>query len=253
MPKMTILDMTQDILSDMESDEVNSINDTVESLEVAQIIKSTYYSIIDGKDWPHLYRMFQLTSSGDNNLPTYMTLPERVSDLAWVKYDAKEFGETREKYRKLTFKNPEEFMKELDARDSDQTYITVMVDPVSSVPLNIYNDRAPLYYTSFDNEHIILDAYDVAVDSTSQSSKTQCFGKFDPVWTMDDSFIPDLPANAFSYLLNEAKSTCFLRIKQAPDQKSEQHSISQRRRMSQQAWRVNGGIQYGDYGRKGKK
>jgi hypothetical protein len=32
MPKLTILDMTQDILSDMESDEVNSINDTVESL-----------------------------------------------------------------------------------------------------------------------------------------------------------------------------------------------------------------------------
>lgn len=65
MPKYTLLDMTQDILSDMNSDEVNSIADTIESMQVAQIIKSTYYNIIDGRDWPHLYQMFQLTPSGD--------------------------------------------------------------------------------------------------------------------------------------------------------------------------------------------
>jgi len=38
MAKKTVLDMVQDILSDMESDEVNSISDTTEALQVAQII-----------------------------------------------------------------------------------------------------------------------------------------------------------------------------------------------------------------------
>ena len=42
MPKMSLLEMTQDILSDMDSDEVNSINDSVESLQVLGIIKNTY-------------------------------------------------------------------------------------------------------------------------------------------------------------------------------------------------------------------
>jgi hypothetical protein len=39
MAKMTVLDMVQDIMSDMNSDNVNDINDTPESLRVAQIIK----------------------------------------------------------------------------------------------------------------------------------------------------------------------------------------------------------------------
>ena len=95
-----------------------------------------------------------------------------------------------------------------------------------------------------------MDAYDVGIDSTLQTSKTQCYGKQDPSWTMSDAFIPDLPANAFSLLLNEAKSTCFLVIKQMANNKAEQHSVSQRRRMSQQAWRVAGGITYPHYGRK---
>ena len=52
---MTLLEIVQDILSDMDSDEVNSINDSVESLQVAQIVKTAYYNIVDGKDYPWLY------------------------------------------------------------------------------------------------------------------------------------------------------------------------------------------------------
>ena len=44
MAKMTLLAMVQDILNDMDGDEVNSISDTVEAEQVAQIIKTTYDS-----------------------------------------------------------------------------------------------------------------------------------------------------------------------------------------------------------------
>ena len=50
MPKLTLLDMTQDILSDIDSDEVNSISDTPDSLQVAGIIKSSFYDMIDIKE-----------------------------------------------------------------------------------------------------------------------------------------------------------------------------------------------------------
>lgn len=250
MPKMTLLAMVQDVLSDMDSDEVNSISDSIEAQQVAAIAQSTYYNIIDGRDWPHLFTFFQLTASGTTSRPTHMSLPERISEVSWVKYNCREITDTQDKYRKMIYKTPEDFMAILDTRISDATEITVISDP-TGISLNIYNDRAPTYYTSFDNEYIIMDAYDVAVDSTLQTSKTQCYGKQDPLWITSDTFIPDLPANSFSYLLNEIKSTASLKLKQVADQKAEQHSITQRRRQSQQAWRVKGGISYPNYGRKG--
>jgi hypothetical protein len=70
---------------------------------------------------------------------------------------------------------------------------------------------------------------------------------------MADSFVPDLPTQSFSYFLNEAKSTASLRLKQMPDQKAEQHSVTQKRRQSQAAWRIAGGITMPNYGRKGSR
>ena len=252
MPKMTLLEMVQDILSDMNSDEVNSIVDTVESLQVAQIIKSTYFNLIDGRDWPHLYQMFTLDASGDSLKPTHMRLPDNVIDVNWIKYNVKVAIADKELFRDIIYKTPKEFMAILDARDSLASFVTVVTDP-TTIELNIYNDRVPSYYTSFDNEYIIMDAFNNALESTLQASKTQGYGKVYPTWTVDDTFIPDLPTQSFSYLLNEAKSTCFLRIKEMGDSKAEQHAVSQRRRQSKDAWRVADTVKYNSYGRSGKR
>lgn len=252
MPKLSLLDMTQDILSDMSSDEVNSINDTVEALQVAGIIKSTYFNIIDGRDWPHLYQMFVLTGSGSSLKPTHMALSDSILDVDWLKYNVKVAAADKDSFRDIIYKTPKEFMAILDARDSKATYVQVVED-ATTIDLNIYNDRQPSYYTSFDNENIILDAFDNTLESTLQGSKTQGYGKVYPTWSAVDTFIPDLPTQSFSYLLNEAKATCFQRLVQTSDQKSEQHSVTQRRRMSQDAWRVADPIKYLSYGRQGKK
>ena len=249
MPKLTVLEMTQDILSDLDSDEVNSINDSVEALQVAQILKSTYFNIIDGRDWPHLYQPFQLTASGTTARPTHMRLPDNIIDVSWIKYDCKEFGQTRDRVKSVMYKTPADFLEILEQRDSTDATVTEVTDS-SSISMNIHNDRAPQYFTSFDNEYVVFDAYDIAIDSTLQTSKTSCYGKVYPTWTMADTFTPDLPTQSFSYLLNEAKSTASLRLKQVPDQKAEQHSVTQKRRQSQAAWRIAGGITMPNYGRK---
>lgn len=249
MASMTLLEIVQDILSDMDSDEVNSINDTVEALQVAGIVKSTYFNIIDGRDWPHLYEFFQLDPSGTDARPTHMALPSDVLDVRYIKYNVRTSTDTKDKYTLIKYKTPEEFMEAVDARDSSESRVTQVTDP-TSILINILNDVAPTFYTSFDNVNIVMDAYDSDVDTTLQQSKTQCYGKVYPTWTVSDTFTPDLPLNMFSYLLNESKSTCFARLKQLGDQKSEQHSITQRRRMSQEAWRVKNGITYPNFGRK---
>lgn len=58
MAKLTLLDIVQDILSDMDSDTVNSITDSVESLQIAQIVKTTFFEIITEGEWPHLGGLF---------------------------------------------------------------------------------------------------------------------------------------------------------------------------------------------------
>jgi len=248
MAKMTLLEMTQDILSDMDSDEVNSINDSIESLQVAQIIKTTYYNIIDGRDYDFLYELFQLDASGTSSRPTHMKLPENIIDLKYIKYNCKTLTDTKDKYLKIKYLMPEDFMEVVDSRDSSKSNVTVVTDP-TGISINIMNDKAPEYFTSFDDENLVFDSYDSEVDTTLQNNKTQCHGKRSVAFTLLDSFTPDLPVQMFSYLLAEAKSTAFVTLKQMPNAKAEQISNSQKRRMSQDAWRVKNGIHYPNYGR----
>lgn len=237
--KKTLLELVQDILSDLNSDEVNSITDTAESLQVAQIIKTTYEHIIDGRDWPHLYKLFQITGWADASYPTYCTIPENTVEVLWLKYN-----KTSVKY-----KTPVDFMALVDTRKSTWTNVEVVTDP-SGVEIYVLNDHSPSYWTSFNDSTIIFDSYDSTVDSTIQTAKTQAYGKNLPTFSMADNFVPDLPSQAFSYLLAEAKAHASIVLQQAPDPKAQEYSITQRRRMSQEAWKVNGGITIPSYGRK---
>lgn len=246
---MSLLDLVQDIMSDMNADEVNSITDTQESLQVAQIIKSTYYNILDGRDYPFLYELFQVEASGTAAKPTHLRLPETLIDLKWLKYNNKKVGETKNRYETIQYLSQEEFVALCDARLSDASNVVAVVDD-SGIPLNIINDKDPQYFTSFDDEVLVLDSYVAAKEATLQNSQTQAYGKLSVVWQMDDNFTPDLPVQMFMYLLNEAKSTCFLTLKQLANEKAEQQSVSQKRRMSQDAWKINKGIKYPNYGRK---
>lgn len=248
MAKMTLLEMTQDILSDMDSDEVNSINDSVESLQVAQIIKSTYYNIIDGRDYDFLYELFQLEANADSTKPTHMKLPETIIDLKYIKYNCKKTASGKDYYKKIMYKNPEDFMNIVDNRDSTDTNVTVVTDS-TGISINVRTDKQPEYFTSFDDEFLVFDSYDKTLDTTLKKNKTQCHGKRSVAFTLLDTFTPDLPVQMFTYLLAEAKSNAFVTLKQMPNAKAEQASNSQKRRMSQDAWRLKNGIHYPNYGR----
>ncbi len=251
MARMTYLEIVTDILSDMDSDPVSSILDTVESQQVTQIVETTYYNIIDGRDWPHLYSPFRLTESSAST-PTHMTFGTSVIDVEYIKYNIRSATDTKDRYEEMIWMEPKEFMAMVDARDSSASTITQVTD-ASNIKINVYNERKPTYYTSFDEETIIFDAFDGDVETFLKTAKNQCYGKLYPNVSVIDSFYFDLPPDAFTLLLNEAKATCFITLKQQQNPKAEQHAITQRRRMSQQAWKIRNGITYQNYGRKGKK
>jgi len=86
MAELTLLQMTQNILSALDSDEVNSISDTVESMQVARIIQNKYYDLTTRGDLPEQQILLQLEASGDATKPVLMLVPATTSKIEWIKY-----------------------------------------------------------------------------------------------------------------------------------------------------------------------
>lgn len=82
----TLLQMTQDVLSSLGSDEINSIGDTVEAQQVATIIKNKYFDIIARGDLKEHSQLIQLGASTDSTLPVLMYVPSGITNIQWVKY-----------------------------------------------------------------------------------------------------------------------------------------------------------------------
>lgn len=250
--KMTLLELTQDILNDMDGDEVNSIDDTFESAQVAQIIKSTFFAMVSNRNWAHLRQAIQIEPSGDSALPTHMIVQQDIKELCFINYNKIKADETRKVYKPVKYLEPDDFLRVINRRDNTAENIDVITDP-TGVELLIKNDFAPTYYTSFDDTMIVFDSYDIEVDTTLQQSKIQSQAYIMPEWVMDDDHIPDLPSEAFTALQEEAKSRAMLKLKQVQDIKAEQEATRQQRWLSRKQRRINGGIRFPDYGRKTNK
>jgi len=249
MAKLSLLDLAQDIASDMNSDEFNSINDSVEAQQIAQIIKTTYFEIISSRDWPHLSSLFQLTATSTST-PSHMKLPENAQKVCEINYDKRTSTDTVAKYAAVGYLEPTDFLAMSNNRHADSGDVDTITD-FGGGSLNIVNNTAPTYYTSFDDEYIVFDSYDNTVDSTLQTSKINVIGYREPTFTIEDTFIPDLPSKVFPYLLAEAKSTAFLVLTQEANQKAEQQSRRQRVWTATEKFRTNRGINFdkANYGR----
>lgn len=247
MPKMTLLDMTQNILSAMDSDNVNSISDTEESEQVAETIKDTYFAMIDEYHLPVKKEIFKLEAT-DVSTPTKMKIPEIVEKVLWIKYNrVSEVGGDAE-YTDIIYLDPKSFLDKCNVRSESSSNVEMITD--GDIDFMILNDTPPTYYTSFDDTYLIFDSYHSDLDANLQQSKSMGYGFSSSTWTHLDNAIPVLPINLFSLLLAESKSTCFLNLKQMPNQKEEQKARRQRIALRKSKWNNNGGITTPNYGRK---
>lgn len=249
MSKETLLELVQGVLSDIDGDEVNTISDTVEAEQVAGHIKNAYNAIVSNSNWAHTRRAVALVPRSNNNFPTHMTIQENLKELISVRYNRAKLGETKRDYHDVTYCTPDDFLRRTNNRDNDRSDTDIVVDD-SGIELLILNNKAPEYYTSFDDVNIVFDSYDSEADSTLQQSKFQAQGYIIPEFRIEDSFVPDLPADAFSLLYEESVSRAQFKLRQIEDVKSETESRRQARWMSRKAWTVNDGEKRRDYGRK---
>lgn len=240
MAKMSLLEMTQNILSAMDSDEINSIGDTVESLQVAEAVRETYYELFSNEERPTFQGLVKLDSLSDTTQPNVLTLPENVKEIFWIKY----------RNNDITYLNPKQFFDFLVARIGQDETIDVAGPRGTTMTIKIDSD--PIYWTTFDNNSVYFDSFNQSLESTLQQTNSLCFGQYEEDFQLTDSFIPTLDTELFPYLLAEAKASCFINFKQVSNSKEEQRSRRQRIKSQSDRWRINQRkpYPYPDYGRR---
>lgn len=222
--KYTLLDVVQTVLSSLDSDEVNSITDTTEALQIAYTVRSVYYRIAASADLPEQKGVFNLTSSGAST-PVIMYRPSNVNNIEFIKYNKADTIDTDPQFRYIEFLPLEDFlsmMHELDYSDSTVDSFDLSVNSGDTLKILYRNDKHPDYYTTYDDNTIIFDSFLSSYEANLQSSKTLCFGLFNNTFYLTDSFIPNLDEQQFDLLINEVKSWCAVELKQTVHQKAEQ-------------------------------
>lgn len=221
--KYTLLELTQAVLSSLDSDEVNSITDTVESQQVVEVIKTVYDDMISRGDLTSNKILFNLNASGDVTKPVLMTKPDFIDRIEWLKYNIILNTETDPVWEELTYLNVSDFMDYIHAYRPSETNVDTFDYSIngSIFTFTYRNDTRPQYYTSFDDNTLVFDSYDNTVDTTLQATKTLAYGSKTTSFTKTDTFTPSLSDQQFSLLLNEAKSLAWAELKQTAHTKAE--------------------------------
>lgn len=239
MAKMTLLEMTRNILAALDEDDVDNIDDTPSAQQITEVLKEVYYQMVENEPVPELFTLTRLSAApgGENAL---LTIPTTIGELFWIKYNKIKTGETRPNYQEVCYVTPEEFINRSDSLDATLATVEAMTDPTGT-PVTVYieNNKAPSYWTSFDDQYITFNSYDSTVDASGiDATKTKCYGQKVPTWTGSNSFVPTLDANKFAYLLAEAKATCFANLKQTENPKVERQARQQKNKQQNNAYRV---------------
>lgn len=241
--------MVQKILSSMDSDDVNSISDTEEALQVVDVIEDTYDFLMVQLDPPHLKQTCQLNNFGDATRPTMLVVPNDVTDIKTIKYEITASTDTNRKFRDLIYCDPQDFIDKLLTRSSGNSNVQEVLSP-NNTPLFIFNDQFPRFWTSFDDQNITADAYDNTESTTLLGSKTVALCTKLPSFTKSDTFIPDLPEKAFPTLLAEARRACHLLLKQQDSQVDAKRALAGNHQLRNKDWKTHDSKKKIKFGRK---
>lgn len=226
--KMTLLELTQAVLRSIRGEQVDDIADTEESSIVAGIIKECYYSILAESNLIEEKTLFELNPSLDPNKPTVMYLPDAVVGLEWVKYNTVGLDGVDPVYTDIKYEDLQTFLSRMYQLKTDASNVSSFTlntgSAPDSIPFLYTNDKAPQYFTSFDDRTLIFDSFDADVDTTLQKNKTVCFGLKESSWTESNNFIPSLDSQQFNLLLQEAKATAWAELRQVTNQKAERRA-----------------------------
>lgn len=239
MPKKTVLEYVQGALTIMGSDQVDSIADTQESMDVAHLLRTVYDELMERqeKGWSFLKRFVPLVAGADVARPTLLTLPDNVRFLHTLWYNSStETGVTRN--RELIYMEPDDFLRTRGVYAADRQLVTTP----EGVSFYVDTKRMPAVFTSFNDKDLYCDAFDSSIESTLTSSRASARVTIIPELIVADDHIPDLPEHMVPLLqhtLNAAASLTFRQQPSAPDENRARRQLAGKRRTESRLTREN--------------
>lgn len=255
MQKMTLLQIVQNILSAMSSDEVNSITDTVESQQVAEEVKTTFYELYGNRDIATFEGLVTLESPGSTATPHILRTPSNVSFVKWIKYRDRRNTTSDLIYNDVQYLEPEDFIRYVVEQADPASNVNVTLLPTSSVTHPIANNKAPDYYTILDDDQtLVFDSYDATYESYLTGASSLAWAVQFKEFQLTDAFVPPIDANLFPHFLHECRSACFINIKEVANSKEEQRArrqlVRSQTRLGRTSAQKKGVLTHVDYSRK---
>lgn len=218
MAKKTLLRMVQLIGERVGSDEIDTLNETIEAVEIVSILELTYDEILDRRDWEFLRdRTLRMKNRavGDNKLFN-LDIPSAVTKIQCLKY-----RDINDKFPELEYVEACVFIERLDGRNEGDANVTAIAND-DGVLLKIITDKPPTFYTSFDEDTISFDAYDASRGAGNQAGDTVILANVKPVMDFTDPTATfPIPERMGTMLLNEAMATAGVQLRQVVDSRAE--------------------------------
>lgn len=253
MIRYSLLQLVQKVLSSMDGDEINSVSDTTESLQVVACAEVIYNDLITQSDLPEQYSIINLDASGDPALPIVMSRPEGYETIDWIKYKCvNDEGSVWTLLQPILF---DEFLKRQDGLNPDDDGVETMTLTTNSMTMEVlyYNDRDPDWYTTFDDNTILFSSHNLAVDTTLQSNKTLAYGQRSELFVPVDAFTPSFDSGVHQIWLHETKALASAEMRQVPNNKAETSARKGWIKLQDLKQAINTGSYYNklpNYGRK---
>jgi len=252
MAKRTILQLIQQLGEGIGSDEIDSLNETIEASEIATILEQTVTEVISRKRWEFIadrVRQLDARAGGSTQLNT-LVIPSDVTRVNCLKY--RNTDNTVTEFTEILYLQPCEFLELVQGRNSSDDNITAIAN-ADGVLINVITDAPPTRWTSFDEENITFDAYDATVGTGSLVVDSVIIADIVPVIDYTDPTATlKVPERMETLIYNEALSTCAIRLRQTVDPKAERVARRQHIAMREHEHITNKDIKEANYGRRSR-
>lgn len=161
--KYTLLEMVQRVAGEIKSDEITTLDETIEAVDIRYEVQNTFDDLMTTWDWEFLKHHPRKLDALSPASPAILAIPADVRHIEKLMYEVSYEVGGKSTFKELTYLSPADFHELVLKRQIESN--VVECDVGDGVKARIYNDRAPSYFTSYDELKVVFDAYDAVVDA----------------------------------------------------------------------------------------